>query len=183
MSLISKNIGLIALFFICGGFLLQGCSEREGAAMQKKQFESSETIDWKNQSDKFWKERLTRKQFQVCRRGGTERPSSGEYNNFYQEGVYTCSSCGQELFDSKTKYDSKTGWPSFFDAIHSEHVTFHTDSKHGYKRVELRCSRCGAHLGHLFDDGPPPTQKRYCINSVCLDFVPKVSSSLKIKND
>jgi peptide-methionine (R)-S-oxide reductase len=129
--------------------------------------------NWKNKSEEFWKKKLTPEQYSVCRQAGTERPGSGKYNKFKEKGVFTCSSCGQELFSSDTKFESGTGWPSFWQPINPKNVDDHDDSSLGMKRTEVRCSRCGAHLGHVFDDGPPPTGKRYCINSVCLDFVPK----------
>jgi len=142
---------------------------------------SSEKL--KKLPDEFWKQRLSPKQFDVCRKGGTELPGTGKWNTHYSDGVYTCSACGHVLFDSKTKYDSKSGWPSFWDVAQSENLEFVEDNSLGTSRIEVRCAHCGAHLGHVFDDGPAPTGKRYCINSVCLDFKSRNSESSDSKQD
>jgi len=128
--------------------------------------------EWQDKPDSYWQEKLSPQQYRVCRREGTERAYSGKYNDFKAKGRFLCSSCGYELFSSEQKYDSKTGWPSFWEPIAKTHITEHEDNKLWMKRTEIRCSRCGAHLGHIFPDGPPPTGQRYCVNSVCLDFVP-----------
>ncbi|WP_345979278.1 peptide-methionine (R)-S-oxide reductase MsrB [Sulfurimonas sp. HSL3-2] len=123
-----------------------------------------------SKTDKEWQEQLAPEVYNVCRAHGTEAPFSGEYYDFKGDGVYSCTCCGQKLFDSQTKFNSGTGWPSFYESIDDEAVTEVKDTSHGMTRVEVLCSKCDAHLGHVFPDGPQPTGLRYCINSVCLDF-------------
>lgn len=124
-------------------------------------------------SDEDWREALTREQFEVCRRKGTEAPFSGEYWDCHDEGIYRCVCCGARLFDSAHKYDSGSGWPSFWQPVEPARLAMQTDKSHGMMRTEVTCRACGAHLGHVFGDGPQPTGLRYCINSVSLKLDPK----------
>jgi peptide-methionine (R)-S-oxide reductase len=122
-----------------------------------------------------WKSQLTDIQYYVMIEKGTERPFTGDYWNVFREGTYKCAACGFELFDSETKFDAHCGWPSFYDSIDKSKIKTDSDYKLGYKRTEIMCARCGAHLGHVFDDGPEPTRQRYCVNSVSI----KLDTTLK----
>jgi len=122
---------------------------------------------------KDWKKILTPLQYQVTRENGTERPFTGEYDTFFEKGTYVCICCEAELFSSDDKYNSGCGWPAFSDLKDNKNVLLKTDFTHGMNRVEVRCSKCDAHLGHVFKDGPKPTGLRYCINSVSIKFIPE----------
>jgi peptide-methionine (R)-S-oxide reductase len=154
---------------------LVGCrTERDGAAAKKeavmegKQFPVTHT-------EEEWRRLLTAEQYQVMRKHGTEPPGSCALNHEKRPGTFSCVGCGQPLFVSKKKFDSGTGWPSFNDPVAGA-VETSTDKSYGMVRTEVHCSRCGSHLGHVFEDGPPPTHLRYCINGVAMNFAPEKSS-------
>ena len=120
-------------------------------------------------SDAEWRDRLSEEEYRILREAGTEPPFSGEYVDHKDDGTYACAGCGAELFDADTKFESGCGWPSFYD-VDDDRVETRQDNSHGMRRTEVLCANCGGHLGHVFEDGPDPTGKRYCINSVALEF-------------
>ncbi|MDH5365485.1 MAG: peptide-methionine (R)-S-oxide reductase MsrB [Cyclobacteriaceae bacterium] len=153
-----KKILLSAFLLVC----ITSCAQQTS---NQKEME-----DKISKSDEQWKHKLTEEEYQVLRKKGTERAFTGEFWNHHEKGIYICAGCQLELFSSETKFESGSGWPSFYDAISKDNVKIKKDVSFGMVREELVCSKCEGHLGHVFPDGPKPTGLRYCINSVSLDF-------------
>jgi peptide-methionine (R)-S-oxide reductase len=189
--IISKNMTLL-ITLVTSLFLTTSCAEKKTVdartipdlnatteiSAQKIKVFSAEKNDYilvekVYKSDEDWKAQLPPLSYEVARKKGTEQAFTGKYWDNHANGIYSCICCGNDLFTSDTKFESGTGWPSFWQPIAKENVTTNSDSELGYERTEVLCARCGAHLGHVFDDGPKPTGLRYCMNSVSLNFQKK----------
>ncbi len=169
-------MGCMHKLFLVFILLLPGCRQKpEKTTMSQKPgnpYYSRTDTTVLNVPDSVWKQVLPESVYVVARGKGTEAPFTGKYNEFDGIGTYYCVACGNALFRSDAKFSSTCGWPSFFESIREKSVVYHTDTTFGMSRTEVLCGRCGSHLGHVFDDGPPPTGKRFCMNSVVLDFEP-----------
>ncbi len=163
----------LALLLVCLFSIRLSLAEDAQVTRIRRQIESTPMTKKVTLSDAQWRKLLTAGQFQVLREAKTEPPYKNQYWNNHEKGTYLCGACGNELFGSDTKFESHTGWPSFYAPLARDKLTETADTSHGMTRDEVKCARCGSHLGHVFNDGPPPTHLRYCLNSLALKFIGK----------
>jgi methionine-R-sulfoxide reductase len=177
----STNMRYPIFFFAVLVLSLQSCGQKPQTSSKNSETTKSDTTmdNQVKKTDEEWKKSLTPDQYYVLREKGTERPFTGKLLLTKDKGIYRCAACGNELFSSDMKFDSHCGWPSFDREIKGGKIITHTDTTFGMVRTEIMCARCGSHLGHIFDDGPTETGKRYCVNSVSLDFLPADSTEAK----
>lgn len=162
-----KAISILSLVIVLSSVIYVQAKEKLKSDNKTQTSQSKYKI---NKSNEEWKKILSKEAYYVLREKGTERAFTGMYHNNHEEGDYYCAACGEKLFNSKHKFDSGTGWPSFYQAIDKNNIDEETDNSFFMTRTEVKCNKCGGHLGHVFDDGPKPTGLRYCINSVSLKF-------------
>ena len=170
------------IFAVCAGPIVSSGQAQRDPKPKQDAGKSSKGKRMSNRppvTEEEWRKRLTPEQYRVLRQKGTERAFTGKFWNHHADGSYTCAACGHSLFRSTQKFDSGCGWPSFWDAADPDAVKFNEDNSLGMRRVEVTCANCGGHLGHIFDDGPNPTGKRFCINSASIDFKPKTVTPRK----